>query len=173
MKNPAILSAILAGLIAIQPMNGFAAESPGIELRPGDAVSDSGAFFPGEAAIALLETLRDLESLKARVEALLSEVKSKDQEIVSQKESLKSLEEARAQTAIALAKAEFIIQNWELINKAMLSVIEEHKRLNAEMRQFNEQTMAALKDARSELWWTRIFSAIPILGTAALLFVGK
>lgn len=168
------LSAIaLICLLILQPAIGFSAESPGIELRPGDAVSESGAFFPGEAAIALLETLRDLESLKARIEALLNEVKSKDQEIASQKESLKSLEEARAQTAIALAKAEFIIQNWELINRAMLSVIEEHKRLNAEMREFNQQTMAALKDARSELWWTRIFSAIPILGTAALLFVGK
>ncbi len=168
-----VVALFLASLLLIAPMRGIAAEISGVELRPGDAVSEGGAFFPGEAAIGLLEALRDLESLKAKVDALLGELKLKEQEVASQKESLKSLEEARAQTAIALAKAEFIIQNWELINKAMLSVIEEHRRVNAEMRAFNEQTMTALKDARSELWWTKVFSIIPILGTAALLFVGK
>src|SRR3990167_996622 len=170
MKAVALLLAVL--LIA-SPITVAAAEVSGIELRPGDTVSDSGAFFPGEAAIGLLEALRDLESLKAKVDALLGELKSKGQEIASQRESLTSLEEARAQTATALAKAEVIIQNWELINKAMLSVIEEHRRVNADMRAFNEQTLAALKDARSELWWTKLFSMIPIIGTAALLFAGK
>ena len=170
MKAVALLLAVL--LIA-SPITVAAAEVSGIELRPGDTVSDSGAFFPGEAAIGLLEALRDLESLKAKVDALLGELKSKDREIAPQRESLTSLEEARAQTATALAKAEFIIQNWELINKDMLSVIEEHRRVNADMRAFNEQTLAALKDARSELWWTKLFSMIPIIGTAALLFAGK
>lgn len=163
----------LACAIIIQPIRGFAAESPGVELNPGDVVSESGAFFPGEAAIALLEALRDLKSLRAKLDVLAAELNSKDSEIASQKDSLTSLEEARAQTAIALAKAEFIIQNWELINRAMLSVIDEHRKVNAELRALNDQTLKALKEARTELWWTKVLSVIPVIGAGIAIFAGR
>ena len=166
-----LLAIVLMLLLVALPAR--AAESPGIELAPGDAVSEHGAFFSGPAAIGLLEALRDLEAARSKTDALLKELGSREQEITEHKAASSALEAARQQTAIALAKAEFIIENWELIQRAMLSIIEEHKKVGAELRALNEQTMAALKDARSELWWTRIFSAIPILGTAALLFVGK
>ena len=160
-------------LLIAFPAYGRAAEIPAVELKRGEAAPDDGAFFSGGAAISLLEALRDLDAGRKKLDALLEETKNKDGEIASYKDTMANLEEARSQTAVALAKAEFIIQNWEMINKAMLSVIDEHRKISAELRALNEQTMAALKDARAELWWTRLFSAIPILGMAALLFMGR
>ena len=145
--------------------------SPGIILDKNQAAPGQGAFFSDQAAISLLEALRDLNSFRDRLVNLQKELNSKDNQIGAYEDEAKNLEEARRQTAIGLAKTEFIIQNWELIQKSMLLIVDEHKKVNATLKEANDQLMQALKETRSELFWTKVFGVLGIVGTVVAAFV--
>lgn len=170
--------ALFLSLLISLPWSALAAEgtipgtpSPGIILEKNQVAPGQGAFFSDQAAISLLEALRDLGSFRDRLLTLQKELDSKDSEIGAYEDEAKNLEEARRQTAIGLAKAEFIIQNWEMIQKSMLLIVDEHRKVNATLKEANDQLMQALKDTRNELFWTKIFGVLGIVGIVASTFI--
>lgn len=161
---------IILILLMLVAWPSHAQEPAGEALSPGQAAPVAGAFFTGDALVRLTEGLRDLESLQRRLEVINEELAAKSTQIAEQRESIQALETARAETAGALAKAEFVIQNWQLIYDSMRALMREHQALAAEQRNLNEQLSKELKSAHTELRWTKILAAIPLIGAIALAF---
>ena len=142
----------------------------GVEIEQGQPAPAQGALFADGGLIKLTEALRDLDSLQQQVAALRAELKAKDDQIASQKEGIADLEESRKETANALAKAEVILENWKLIYDSMRDLIKEHQQLASDYKTLNEQMAKQLKATNTELRWTKILSAVPIIGLLLAVF---
>lgn len=114
-------------------------------LQPGEPAPSEGVFFPKGTVTALVEALRDRETWQAQIEALKSQVVALEQALAEKGEALKAKQEALEAMKLAVAKAEWIDQNWNRVMEryeAIITKLEAHeerlaKRIESLERQRN------------------------------------
>ncbi len=164
--RPALLRVLVLGLLILFVLlaRGHAQDfTPGIILKQGEVAPADGAFYPGQAAISLLEDYRDLAAAKQKVEILLTETRKKDQQI-------DKLQEAQQAATEAVLKADLIIDNHKLIEENQKIILQAYKDMLEQLRQTNNQLLKSLKEAHKETFWARVFSGISFLGFLASVF---
>lgn len=142
---------VLRWMVAAAILMLLAAEAPAQKV-PG-VERDGGVFFEGDAAISLLEALRDGESSQKKVEALLEQARARDQQIAEMESSKRSAD-------VAVGKAEIIIDNWKLIDETRRAVVDEYKTALQQVRETNEQLTKTVRETENARWWDKVWSTI-------------
>ena len=138
---------------------------PGIVLRQGQVSPTDGVLFGNESLIAITNVLREILTLREKVKVLEGQAAALVDGSAEKDNVISALQEQRAQMQIAINKLEFINANHKLIEDAYKVAAEIYKQALVDAREDN-------KSLRSELWWTKIFSAIPIIGLIATAIAG-
>ena len=130
---------------------------PGISLNQGQIAPTDGVLFGNESLIALVNALRETLTLREKVKILEGQAAALADGSAERDNVIAALQEQKTQMRIAIDKLEFINANHRLIENA-------HKTANGIILDALKEAREDNKALRSELWWTKIFSAIPIIG---------
>ena len=117
-------------------------------LQPGEPAPSEGIFFPSSLVASLVEALRDRETWQAQLEALKAQVVSLEQALMEKDEALKAKQDALDAMKLAVAKAEWIDQNWDRVSgryEALITKLEAHEaRLSKRIESLERQRNWAL-----------------------------
>lgn len=130
---------------------------PGIYLRQGEVASTEGVLFGDDSLIALVNALREALTLREKVKVLEGQAAALMDGSAEKDNVIAALQEQKKQMQIAIDKLEFINANHKLIEGA-------YKVANSIILEALKESREDNKSLRSELWWTKIFSAVPIIG---------
>ena len=166
MKNKIALTVFLA--LTIFSATCFGQEIrpiPGIPLNQGQVAPTDGILFGNESVIALVNALREALVLREKVKILEGQAAALTNGSAEKDNVIAALQEQKTQMRIAIDKLEFINSNHKLIEDA-------YKTANGIILDALKESREDNKALRSELWWTKIFSAIPIIGLIATAIHG-
>jgi|SRR3990167_676790 len=138
---------------------------PGVPLNQGQIAPNDGVLFGNESLIALANALRETLILREKVEILEGQAASMTDGSAEKDNVIAALQEQKMQMRIAIDKLEFINSNHKLIEDA-------YKIANGIILEALKESREDNKSLRSELWWTKIFSVIPIIGLIATAIAG-
>lgn len=138
---------------------------PGIPLNQGQVAPTDGILFGNESLLALVNALRETLTLREKVKILEGQAAALTDGSTEKDSVIAALQEQRTQMRIAIDRLEFINSNHKLIEDA-------YRTANGIMLEALKESREDNKALRSELWWTKIFSAIPIIGLIATAIVG-
>ena len=138
---------------------------PGIPLNQGQIAPTDGVLFGNESMIALANALREALVLREKVKILEGQAAALTDGSAEKDNVIAALQEQKTQMKIAIDKLEFINSNHKLIEDA-------YKTANGIILEALKESREDNKTLRSELWWTKIFSAIPIIGLIATAIAG-
>ena len=130
---------------------------PGIPLNQGQVAPTDGVLFGNESMIALVNALREALILREKVKVLEGQAAALIDGSAEKDNVIASLREQKAQMQIAIDKLEFINANHKLIEDA-------HKIANGIILEALKESREDNKSLRSELWWAKLFGALPIIG---------
>ena|SRR3990167_3791639 len=152
---------ITAGMLLAQEIQ----PTPGIPLRQGEAAPAEGILFADKSLIMLVRTLKEFTLSMEKVVILEGQVAAMGQESAEKDRAIAELQEAGRNLQVAIDKLEFINANHKLIEDALRTAADIYKQALMDAREDN-------KALRSELFWTKIFSALPIIGVIATVIAG-
>ena len=138
---------------------------PGIYLRQGQVVPTDGVLFSDESLIALVNALRETLILREKIKVLEGQAAALTDGSAEKDNVIAALQEQKKQMQIAVDKLEFINANHKLIEEA-------YKTANGIILDALKEAREDNRALRSELWWTKIFSALPIIGLIATAIAG-
>ena len=166
MKRKIVLTALL--MLVIFSATCFGQEVrpiPGIYLRQGQVAPTDGVLFGDDSLIALVNALREMLTLREKVKILEGQAAALADGSADRDNVIAALREQKAQMQIAVDKLEFINANHKLIEEA-------YKTANGIILDALKEAREDNRALRSELWWTKIFSALPIIGLIATAIAG-
>ena len=130
---------------------------PGIYLRQDQIAPTDGILFGHESLIALVNALREALILREKVKVLEGQAAALADGSAEKDNVIAALREQKAQMQIAIDKLEFINGNHKLIEDA-------HKVANGIIMEALKEAREDNRALRDELWWNKIFGALPIIG---------
>lgn len=156
-----VAGALWIGLCGALPGLGQAQEEPrGVFLKSGDPAPSEGVFFSGPALAKLVEALRDRESWQAQVETLKATVHSLELALDNTHRENQDLRQAVEALKGAVAKAEWIDQNWDRIAGRYEAML-------ARQEKYAEQLAQRVHSLEQQRMWL-LFSN-PLIALIALL----
>ena len=138
---------------------------PGIYLRQGQVAPTDGVLFGDQSLIALVNALSEALMLREKVRVLEGQAAALIDGSAEKDNVIAALREQKAQMQTAIDKLEFINANHKLIESA-------YKVANGIILEALKEAREDNKALRSELWWTKLFSALPIIGLIATVIAG-
>lgn len=138
---------------------------PGIPLNQGQVAPIDGILFGNESMIALANALKEALILREKVKILEGQAAALTDGSAEKDNVIAALQEQKMQMRVAIDKLEFINSNHKLIEDA-------YKTANGIILEALRESREDNKALRSELWWTKVFSALPIIGLIATAISG-
>lgn len=155
------LSLIIAAVIILSAVKvSYAQEtqsSAGIRLHQGETAPTDGVFFGGDSLIALANALTDLSLSIEKIRALEGQSGALEQESAEKDKVIAALQEVNRNLQAAIEQLKFVNSNHKLIEDA-------YKTANGIILDALKEAREDNRALRSELWWTKIFGAIPVIG---------
>ena len=166
MKRKIMLTALFVLVIFSATCFGQEVRSvPGIYLRQGQVAPTEGILFNDESLIALVNALREALTLREKVKVLEGQATALIDGSAEKDNVINALREQKVQMQVAIDKLEFINSNHKLIEGA-------YKTANGIILEALKEAREDNKSLRSELWWTKLLSALPIIGLIATVIAG-
>ena len=98
-----------------------------LRLSPGEVAPESGVFFAGDDLTKLVEALRDRETWKMQIETFRAQVQALEDTLAASRSENAELRTALDAQKLALAKAEWLDQNWQRLQAQMESIITKYE----------------------------------------------
>ena len=166
MKRKLALAALFALLIFSTTCFGQEIRSvPGVYLSQGQVAPTDGVLFGDESLIALVNALREALTLREKVKILEGQAAALVDGSAEKDNVIAALQEQKNQMQIVIDKLEFINGNHKLIEDA-------YKVANGIILDALKEAREDNKSLRSELWWAKLFGALPIIGLIATVIAG-
>ena len=158
MKRKIALTALLMLVLFSAPCFGQEIQPiPGISLNQGQVAPTDGVLFGNESMIALVNALREMLTLREKVKVLEGQAAALADGSAEKDNVIAALQEQKKQMQVAIDKLEFINGNHKLIEDA-------HKVANGIIMEALKEAREDNRALRDELWWNKIFGALPIIG---------